>query len=432
MKKTLLKLLVGTSAVMMLAACGNQSKEDTQNTDKTSEGEVTAWAWDPKFNIAALELAEETYQKENKDFKLNVIENAQDDIVQKLNTGLSSGNMKGLPNLVLIEDYRAKSFLDAFPDAFFPLTDFITASDFIPYKIEATSTDNVNYAIPFDTGVTGLFLRKPIIEKAGLTVDDFENITWEEFITLGKQVKEKTGLPMFSTDLNDTGLVRAIMQSSGSWYTLEDGATPNFENNESLINAFELMKKMLDEGVMITHNGWDQMLSNFNDGKVATTLNGNWITPSVKAEADQAGEWVVKPFPRQADVKGATNASNLGGSSFYVLNVDGKEEAAKFISETFGKDQEFYQRLIKEVGALGSYEPASSGEAYKAKDDFFGGQTVYTDFSNWATEIPAVNFGKNTYAFGDIGNNALQDFLSGKDINAVMKDAQKTAETQVK
>lgn len=237
---------------------------------------------------------------------------------------------------------------------------------------------------------------------------------------------------MFSTDLNDTGLVRAIMQSSGSWYTLEDGATPNFENNESLINAFELMKKMLDEGVMITHNGWDQMLSNFNDGKVATTLNGNWITPSVKAEADQAGEWVVKPFPRQADVKGATNASNLGGSSFYVLNVDGKEEAAKFISETFGKDQEFYQRLIKEVGALGSYEPATSGEAYKAKDDFFGGQTVYTDFSNWATEIPAVNFGKNTYAFGDIGNNALQDFLSGKDINAVMKDAQKTAETQVK
>ena len=432
MKKTLLKLLVGTSALMMIAACGNQSKEDTQSTDKTSEGEITAWAWDPKFNIAALELAEETYQKENNDFKLNVIENAQDDIVQKLNTGLSSGNMKGLPNIVLIEDYRAKSFLDAFPDAFFPLTDFITASDFIPYKIEATSTDNVNYAIPFDTGVTGLFLRKPIIEKAGLTVDDFENITWEEFITLGKQVKEKTGLPMFSTDLNDTGLVRAIMQSSGSWYTLEDGATPNFENNESLINAFELMKKMLDEGVMITHNGWDQMLSNFNDGKVATTLNGNWITPSVKAEADQAGEWVVKPFPRQADVKGATNASNLGGSSFYVLNVDGKEEAAKFISETFGKDQAFYQRLIKEVGALGSYEPASSGEAYKAKDEFFGGQTVYTDFSNWATEIPAVNFGKNTYAFGDIGNNALQDFLGGKDINTVMKDAQKTAETQVK
>lgn len=432
MKKTLLKLLVGTSALMMLAACGNQPKEDTQSTDKTSEGEITAWAWDPKFNIAALELAEETYQKENNDFKLNVIENAQDDIVQKLNTGLSSGNMKGLPNIVLIEDYRAKSFLDAFPDAFFPLTDFITASDFIPYKIEATSTDNVNYAIPFDTGVTGLFLRKPIIEKAGLTVDDFENITWEEFITLGKQVKEKTGLPMFSTDLNDTGLVRAIMQSSGSWYTLEDGATPNFENNESLINAFELMKKMLDEGVMITHNGWDQMLSNFNDGKVATTLNGNWITPSVKAEADQAGEWVVKPFPRQADVKGATNASNLGGSSFYVLNVDGKEEAAKFISETFGNDQAFYQRLIKEVGALGSYEPASSGEAYKAKDEFFGGQTVYTDFSNWATEIPAVNFGKNTYAFGDIGNNALQDFLGGKDINTVMKDAQKTAETQVK
>ena len=436
MKKTLLKLLIGASTLMLLASCGGgSSKEDkgeSTKNDTAKEGEVVAWAWDPKFNIAALELAEKTYQKENSDFSLKIIENAQDDIVQKLNAGLSSGNMKGMPNLVLIEDYRAKSFLDAYPDAFFPLTDFLEPDKFMPYKIEATSVEDVNYAIPFDTGVTGMYLRKPIIEEAGLSVDDFDNITWDEFIKLGKQVKEKTGKPMLSNDMNDTGLLRAMMQSSGTWYTLEDGATPNFENNESLIQGFELFKEMLDSGIMIPHNGWDQLLSNFNGGKVAATLNGNWITPSVKAEESQAGEWVVKPFPRQANIDGATNASNLGGSSLYVLNIDGKEETAKFISETFGKDVDFYQELIKEVGALGSYEPATKGDAYKMEDEFFGNQKIYEDFSKWATEIPAINFGKNTYAFGDIGNSALQEFLNGKDIKAVMKDAQQTAETQVK
>ena len=58
--------------------------------------EITVWAWDPKFNIAALEIAKETYKKENPDFNVKVIENAQDDIVQKLNTALSSGTTKGI------------------------------------------------------------------------------------------------------------------------------------------------------------------------------------------------------------------------------------------------------------------------------------------------------------------------------------------------
>ena len=39
-----------------------------------------------------------------------IVENAQEDIVQKLNTALGSGTTKGLPNIVLIEDYRAQSF----------------------------------------------------------------------------------------------------------------------------------------------------------------------------------------------------------------------------------------------------------------------------------------------------------------------------------
>lgn len=433
MKKNMLKMAVGLLVVFTLAACG-KTKEDekSKDIDSNKEGVVTAWAWDPKFNIAALELAEKSYKKDNPDFELKVIENAQDDIVQKLNAGLSSGNKKGLPNLVLIEDYRAKSFLDAYPDAFLPLTDYMNASEFMPYKVEATSVDKVNYALPFDTGVTGLFLRKPIIEEAGLSVDDFDNITWSEFMKLGKQVKEKTGKPMFSNDMNDLGIVRAIMQSSGSWYTLEDGKTPNFANNESLSLAFKNLKEMLDSGVMITHNGWDQLLSNFNKGDVASTLNGNWIIPSIKAEESQSGEWIIKPFPRQDGLKKATNASNLGGSSFYVLNIDGKEETAKFISETFGKNKEFYQSLITEVGALGSYEPATDGEAYTAENPFFSNEKIYVNFSDWAKEIPAVNFGKNTYAFEDIAKIALQDYINGAELSDVLSNAQKSAETQVK
>ena len=101
---------------------------------------------------------------------INVIENAQDDIVQKLNTALGSGTTKGLPNIVLIEDYRAQSFLQSFPDSFYELTDSFNATDFAEYKIAPTSFDGKNYGVPFDTGVTGLLLGLadcPAAERVG-------------------------------------------------------------------------------------------------------------------------------------------------------------------------------------------------------------------------------------------------------------------------
>ena len=48
------------------------------------------------------------------------------------------------------------------------------------------------------------------------------------------------------------------------------------------------------------------------------------------------------PIPR-LNLDGAVNASNLGGSSWYVLNIDGKENAAQFLADTFGSNVDFYQ-----------------------------------------------------------------------------------------
>ena len=82
-----------------------EDKEDTAGEKK----KITAWAWDKNFNIAALEEAKAIYNEENPDVEIEIVEHAQDDVIQKLNTGLSSGTTSGLPNLVLIEDYRIQT-----------------------------------------------------------------------------------------------------------------------------------------------------------------------------------------------------------------------------------------------------------------------------------------------------------------------------------
>jgi lactose/L-arabinose transport system substrate-binding protein len=428
MKKIFALLMV---SILLLAACSSGSSNGTESKKDSETNEITAWAWDKNFNIKALELAKEGYASENPDLKVNIIENAQDDIVQKLNTSLSSGTTKGLPNIVLIEDYNAKSFLQAYPDMFHPLTGSYETDDFVQYKVEATSVNGENYGLPFDTGVTGLYVRTDYLAEAGYTVEDLQNIDWKEYIEIGKKVKVATGKRLLTYDPSDLGILRTMIQSAGKWYVKADGTTPDLAENEALKLSFEIYKELVDNDLMNFHSDWNQFLATFNGGEVATVTTGNWITPSIKAEASQSGKWAVVPHPSLPGME-SVNASNLGGASWYVLNVPGKEKAVDFLTKTFGSNVDLYQKLVNEIGALGTYIPATEGEAYQTKDEFFGGQSIISDFSNWAEEIPQVNYGMHTYAIEDILVVAMQKYLDGQDLDKVLEEAQQQVETQIK
>lgn len=431
MKKLLVLFM---ASIVFLAACSSSSdgKEKGNDTAANAKKEITIWAWDPAFNIAALEVAKEAYAAKNPDVKVTIVEYAQPDTIQKLNTGLNSGTTKGLPNILLIEDYRAKGFLQAYPESFHDLSSVISAADFVDYKAGPTSHDGKQYGVPFDTGVTGLYIRTDYLEQAGYTVDDVQDITWDEMIEIGVKIKEATGKHLLSLDPSDLGFLRMLTQSVGSWYTKEDGTTPNLAGNEALKEAFEVYKKLMDANIMRNHSDWSQYVSGVNNGDVASVPTGNWFTPSVKAEASQAGKWAVVPVPKLSNTPNAGHSTNLGGSSWYVLNVDGKEEAADFLAQTFGSDVAMYEKLVTDIGAIGTLKAAYDTEAYKSGDDFFGGQHIVSDFSAWTEQIPEVNYGMHTYAIEDILVVEMQNYLNGKDIDKVLADAQKTAESQVR
>lgn len=393
---------------------------------QVSAEEIKVWAWDPKFNIHALEVAKKYFEQEHSNITVVIEENAQNDIIQKLNTSMSVGALDTLPNVVLIEDYRAQSFLAAYPNYFVPLNDYFQSEDFAQYKIETTSIEDKHYAIPFDTGVTGLYIRIDVFEEAGYTIDDLTNITWNELIDIGQKVNEVTGVKLLSMDLNDLGLVRAMINSSNVWYTKEDGVTPYIEENEALAEAFVTLKTMIERDLLNIHNDWAQMLEAINTGKVFTVPQGNWITPSVVQAEDQFGKWKVVPWPRQ-DIAGSVNASNLGGSSFYVINKEGADIAAQYLASTFGSSSEFYAELISEIGALGTYLPVQETEAYDIEVGFFANQPIYREFAHWANEIPAINYGSHTYAVEDIMVSAFQEYLQGVDLEIVMQNAQQQA-----
>lgn len=409
------------------------SKPSSETTETGEKKKVTAWAWDKNFNIAALEAAEAIYEAENPDVDIEIIEYAQADIVQKLNTGLSSGSTEGLPNIVLIEDYRIQTFLQSYPGSFKELSGTINEEDFADYKLDFMKLEDKIYGVPFDTGSAAVFYRKDIIEQAGYSQEDMNALTWEKYIEIGKAVKEKTGLAMLTLDPNDVGQVRMMMQSAGSWYVKEDGVTPNLAGNEVLKEALGLYKEMVDSGISKTISEWSQFVGAANNSEVATVPTGCWFTASIMAGADQTGLWGVAPMPRMGKIETSVNASNIGGSSWYVLNdVEGSDLAADFLGTTFAGNTDFYQQILTENGVIATYKPAQTGEAYSQQVEFFDNQAIYSDISKWTENIPPVNYGLHTYAFEDIIKAEVQNMMAGTDIDTCLENAQKQAESQIR
>lgn len=392
---------------------------------------LTIWAWDPNFNIPVMAEAKARYQKINPNVEIEIVEMAKADVEQKLNTVLASGVRAGLPDIVLIEDYNAQKYLQAYPGAFADLTEAINFKDFAAYKTELMTLNNKIYGIPFDSGVTAMFYRRDILAQAGYKPEDLNDITWDELIEIGKQVKQKTGKALVGFDPSDGGLIRIMMQSAGTWYFDENGK-PNIVKNEALREAFMIYKKIMEAGVIKQTSGWNEWVASFNNGETAVVVTGCWIIGSIKAEASQAGLWGVAPTPR-LNLKTSVNYSNLGGSSWYVLaRSQNPDLAIDFMKNIFAADTDFYQKILVGQGAIGTYLPAQGGSAFTEPDPFFDGQKIYADLAAWIRKIPPVNYGVFTYEADSALMAQMPEYLAGKiNLDTALQRAEEQLANQI-
>lgn len=429
-KKLLATVLTGAMTLSMVG-CGSSSNGSSSGGSKSDDKSITVWAWDDTFNIKAANMAKEKYEKNHPDVKVNVVSMAQDDVVQKLNTSLSSGTYDGLPNVVLIEDYRIQNYLKAYPGDIKDLSSYVDANNFMDYKTKIMSEDGKTYGVPFDSGVAALFYRKDLVEQAGYTEADMKDITWEKYIDIGKAVKAKTGVDWLTMDPSDLNQLRIMMQSAGSWYVDEDNKV-NLANNQALKDAIEVYKQMLDADIVKKVSGWDSFIAAFQKGDVATVPSGCWINSSVKASEDQKGKWAVAAIPRLGANSKSVNASNSGGSSWYVLDKVGNSDlGADFLKETFASDKDLMNDLLPAIGLVSTMKDANTGSNYDKGDDFYNGQTIYKDFSEWTNNIPAVNYGLDTYNIENIMAEGMQKIVNGDDVDKTLKDTEAQAQAAV-
>ena len=439
MKKKIVSLMLVSAMAVSMVACGSSGSSGSTGTSGDSasgstesaaagsdENTLTVWCWDPAFNIFAMNEAAKVYQKDHPDVTVNVVETPWDDVQTKLTTAATSGDLSTLPDILLMQDNAFQKNVISYPDAFADLTDSgIDFSQFAEGKTAYSVVDGKNYGVPFDNGAVVGCYRTDLLEQAGLTVDDFTDITWDQYIENGKKVLEATGKPLISMQAGECDLIMMMLQSAGSSLFNEDG-TANIVNNDVLKEVAETYKEMKDSGVLIEVNSWDEYVGSITNGDVAGTINGCWIMASIQTAEDQSGNWAITNMPRLVDAKDATNYSNNGGSSWAVTaNCKNKDLAYDFLANTFAGSTELYDNILS-CGAIATWAPAGDSDAYAQPNDFFGGDAVSAKIVDFATKVPSNITGVYYYEARDAVATAITNVIAGSDIDTELQTAEDT------
>jgi lactose/L-arabinose transport system substrate-binding protein len=416
-KEETMKRVVTVSLFILLTAAvvfgGGQG-----STGKMAGKTVTVWCWDPNFNGFSMQQAADVYKKIRPNVTVEIVD-IPENIEGKIEAGLQAGGA-GLPDIALFQDFVIEKFIQNYPGIFVDLkAEGVDYSKFAQYKVGPMTDGSKIYGIPFDTGSTGLFLRVDFMRDAGLNPDQYKrNMTWDEVIDLGTKIKQSGGKPLLAYDSTSYDFLRILVQSTGTQFFKPDGSL-NFKT-PALRKSLEYMKKMNDGGLFYTAEGWNNWVSAFNNGQSVGLLNALWIIGTLKSKSENAGKWMVAPTPLVAGVPGARNASNNGGSSWYVFaSSKEKAEAVDFLKSTWASEDpaalEFYNIILKQAGAMGTFLPSRSGSNYTANDDFFyKSQPVFKDFAAWMENVPTLNYTANYLAMRDSLRNAMNLLFGGE------------------
>ena len=370
-KKLVGTLLIAAMTASTLAGCGSsnstagtsasggaaetspaESATEAEGTDAADGEEVlTVWCWDPTFNVYAMKQAEAIYQKDHPNFKLDIQEKVYTDIEQNIITAAEADNYDTLPDIFLMQDNSFQKNIANYPEVFTELSDSgINFDDFSGGKLGDSTAEGKHYGIPFDNGASIMAIRSDMVEAAGLTVEDFKDTTWSEFMELAKKVVDANGVPML-TSSGGSEIVIEMLQSAGA-SPIVNGEV-HLADNAALKKAIEVYKQLIDEGIMVDYTDWDQYIASMNKGEAAGVIQGCWIMSSIQSAEDQSGKWAIVNMPALDGIDGATNYANCGGASWAVSsNCKNTELAFDFLKTTFGGSVELYDDLLPNAGAI--------------------------------------------------------------------------------
>lgn len=422
MKKKLVSMLLAGTMALSLSACGGGS------TSSGDANTLVVYAWDPAFNIPAIQAAADSYKANvNPDFVLDLREQSGSaDVETAITTAASAGKYDTLPDIVLFQDHWIQQYIKDYPDAWQDVNDLnVNWDDFSAEKLDYSTINGVHYGVPLDSGTVITAYRVDLLEEAGYTIDDLTGISWAEFIEIGKVVKEKTGKYLMCMDGDGNDLVYLMLQAEGV-SQFKDGK-PYITENETLKRVVQTVVDMSQEGVLLLTNSWSDYTDKAIQGdQVAGVMNGNWIIPTIEKVEANSGKWEITTMPTLDGGKEGY-ASNGGSSLYLTANCKNTELAKDFLAYTFGGGEgatETYDNALKNGGLIATYAPAGASQVYNEGVAYFNNTPIYADIVEMGTHVQIIEQSSYHYTCRTQIAAAIVNVINGGDLETELKNAE--------
>ena len=400
-------------------------------TALADDHKLSVYAWDPAFNIPALEGAAADY-KENvdPDFELEIVQQSgSTDVEQAVTLAGNAGDYSELPDIVLFQDHYIRNFVETYPDAWIPVEGAdINWDDFGAEKLSYGLIDGQHYGVPVDNGTAIFAYRVDLLEEAGYTIEDLTGCTWEKFIEIGEAVKEKTGKYLISMDGSGNDLMYMMMQAEGEsqW---KDGE-PFIVGNEKLKRIMEVIIEMMQKDILYLGNDWTDYTNNSIQGDmVAGVMNGNWIIPTIQGVPENSGKWELTSIPT---LDGGEGYAANGGSALYITaNCQNVDLAKDFLAKTFGGSKQTYDYALVNGGVITCCISAGESEVYNQGVPYFNDQAIYADIVAMGANVPIIEQNDYHYQLRVLLGAAIINCVNGADLDSELAAAEEQIRFQM-
>ncbi|MCW4628502.1 MULTISPECIES: extracellular solute-binding protein [Marinomonas] len=227
----------------------------------------------------------------------------------------------------------------------------------------AMTINNKQWGIPYTYYQWGIYYRKDIFDKLGLS----EPKTWAEFLAVNETLK--------ANDIAPIAIGTKYLWTAAGWFDylnlrtngldfhidLMDGKIPY--TDPRVRKTFENWKVLIDKGYFLENHAsysWQEAQPFMYNGKAAMYLIGNFIVPNFPKELD--GKMGFFQFPQIDPAVGMAEDAPMD-TIHIPAKAANKEDARKFLTFMARADN---QTLVNE--ALLQIPPHAKA---KAPDDFF-------------------------------------------------------------
>lgn len=318
---------LGAGAAALLAGCGTPgtTSVNAQPTIAPANGKVRLeyWAW-----LKGLDQVCAIYNQSQPNVQVDAvfIPGGNAGGYQKLYSALAAGagpdiaqvEMRTLPEFLLanglvdLKRYGAEQYADLYD----------------PTLWNQVSYTGGIYAIPQDSGPTGLFYRPDLLEAVGAQPPT----TWDEWAATGAELKA-TNVFMDVFPLSDASVFTAYATQAGAaWLRAEDDGWVIDMTDDATLQVARFFDKAIDDGIVTTSYtafspAWFAAAG--SDG-LACCTTGSWGDALIEGVSGAEGKWKVAAMPTWPGDTGYAS-SFLGGSTAAILaNSAHPAEAVEF------------------------------------------------------------------------------------------------------